>query len=58
MAIKAIARKIACYFYRVMTKGEAFVEKGIQLYEEALKEQKRRYLEKMATNLNLRLVQA
>jgi transposase len=58
VAIKAIARKIACYFYRVMTKGEAFVEKGIQLYEEVLQEQKRRYLEKMATKLNLRLVNA
>ena len=38
VAIKAIARKIACYYYRVMTKGEAFVDKGIALYEAQLKE--------------------
>ncbi len=56
VAIKAIARKIACFYYRVMTKGEAFVEKGIQLYEAVLQDQKKRYLEKMATKLNLQLV--
>jgi len=56
VAIKAIARKIACYYYRVMTKGEAFVEKGIQLYEAQQREQKRRYLEKMASKLNLQLL--
>jgi hypothetical protein len=26
IAIKAVARKIACYYYRVMTKGTAFVK--------------------------------
>jgi len=56
VAIKAVARKIACYYYRVMTKGEVFLEKGIQLYEENLKEQKRNYLEKMARQLNMQLI--
>lgn len=56
VAIKAIARKIACYYYRVMTKGEAFVERGIQAYEQALNAQKVRYLEKMAQKLNYQLV--
>lgn len=58
VAIKAIARKIACYYYRVMTKGEVFVEKGIEAYEEHLKEKKKKYLEKMALKLNLQLVPA
>lgn len=56
VAIKAIARKIACYYYRVMTQGGEFVEKGIQAYEEHLKEKQRKYLEKMAFKLNLQLV--
>jgi transposase len=58
VAIKAIARKIACYYYRVMTKGEAFLDKGIKLYEEQLKEQKKKYLAKMAMKLNMQLVPA
>lgn len=56
VAIKAIARKIACYYYRVMTKGEAFVEQGIAHYEEILKERQKQYLEKMAVKLNMQLV--
>jgi len=56
VAIKAVARKIACYFYRVMTKGDAFVERGIELYQEQLMEQKRKYLQRQARNLNLELV--
>lgn len=56
VAIKAIARKIACYYYRVMTKGEAFVETGIENYENLLKEKRKKQLEKMAFSLNLQLV--
>ena len=56
VAIKAIARKIACFFYRVMTKGEAFVERGIELYEAQLKEQRKKYLEKQAVKLNMQLI--
>ena len=56
VAIKAVARKLACYFYRVMTMGEGFVEKGIEMYEERYKEQKRRYLKRQAYLLNMQLV--
>lgn len=56
VAIKAIARKIACYYYRVMTKGEAFVDKGIALYEAQLKEKQKKYLERTALKMNLQLV--
>ena len=58
VAIKAIARKIAGYYYRVMTHGTEFVEKGIQAYEDHLKQKQRKYLEKMALELNLRLIPA
>jgi transposase len=58
VAIKAIARKIACYYYRVMTHGDEFVEKGIQAYEDHLKEKQRKYLEKMALELNLQIIPA
>lgn len=56
VAIKAIARKIACYYYRVMTKGDGFVELGIMKYEENLKEKQKKYLEKMAIKLNMQLI--
>ncbi len=56
VAIKAIARKIACYYYRVMTKGETFVEKGLKAYDDHLKEKQKKYLEKMAIKLNMQLV--
>jgi hypothetical protein len=56
LAIKAIARKIACFYYRVMTKGTVFVEKGIEAYQEHLKEKQRKYLEKMAFKLDMQLV--
>lgn len=56
IAIKAIARKIACYYYRVMTKGEEFVEKGIEWYEQHLKEKSRKLLEKLALKHSMQLI--
>jgi len=58
VAIKAIARKIAGYYYRVMMHGSEFVEKGITAYEDYLKEKQKKYLAKMALELNLQLVPA
>jgi transposase len=58
VAIKAIARKIACYYYRVMTKGGEFVEKGILAYEEHLMEKRKKSLEKMALKMNMQLIPA
>lgn len=55
VAIKAIARKIACYYYRVMTKGGTFVAEGIATYEQYLENQKLKHLEKMALKLNMKL---
>lgn len=57
VAIKAIARKIATYYYRVMSKGTGFVEKGIEQYERQLKERQLKLLQKMALKHNLQLVE-
>lgn len=57
VAIKAIARKIATYYYRVMSKGTDFVEKGIEQYEQYLKEIQLKNLHKMALKHNLQLVE-
>jgi hypothetical protein len=58
IAIKATARKLAAQYWRLIVKGTEFVEKGLQVYENILKEQKQRRLEKLALELNMELVPA
>ena len=58
VAIKATARKLAAQYWRLIVKGADFVEKGLQAYENILKEQKQRRLEKLALELNMELVPA
>ena len=58
IAIKATARKLAAQYWRLIVKGTEFVEKGLQAYENILKEQKKRRLEKLALELNMELVPA
>lgn len=58
VAIKSIARKIATYYYRVMTKGTEFVEIGIKNYEQYIEQQQLKHLNKLALKLNMRLVEA
>jgi transposase len=58
IAIKATARKLAAQYWRLIVKGTEFVEKGLQAYENILKEQKQRRLEKLAIELNMELVPA
>lgn len=55
-ALKATARKLAVIYYRIMTKGIAFVERGIELYQQKFKEQQLRLLHKKAHSLGLALV--
>jgi hypothetical protein len=57
-AMKATARKIAVIYYRIMTKGIAFVERGIELYQQQFKEQQLRLLQKGAHSLGLQLIPA
>ncbi len=58
IAIKAIARKLACMIYRVMTKGIKYVETGVEMYEAKYKEGMLRHLQKQAASLKLQLVPA
>jgi transposase len=56
IAIKAIARKLAVLYWRIMVKGMEFVEKGIQEYEERLLVQKQRSLNRLAKELKVQVV--
>jgi len=56
VAIKAIARKLAEQYWRVMVKGIEFAELGVKKYEEQLLDRKRKSLERMALELNLQLL--
>ena len=47
-AIKATARKIAVIFYNVMTKGIKLAKNGIQQYEQKIKEQRVKSLQRQA----------
>jgi transposase len=58
IAVTAIARKLAELYYKLMTKGLAYVEQGIQEYEARHKEQTLRYLKKTAGKLGFSLAPA
>jgi transposase len=53
VAVTAIARKLAEYYYRLMTKGLAYVEEGIKCYEERYQKQQLHYLQKKAAAFGL-----
>jgi len=55
VAIKAMARKLAVWIYRMETKGMEFVHNGIKQYEEQQNKQKIKWLEKQAKQLNMKL---
>ena len=56
IAIKATARKIAVYFFNLMTKGIAFVEEGIKKYEKRYTEQQRKFIERKAHEMGYILI--
>lgn len=56
IAIKATARKLAVLYYNLFSKGMQYVEQGVQLYQEKIKEQQLRFLRKKANELNLQLI--
>lgn len=56
IAVKATARKIAILYYNVMTKGIDYVEKGVADYQQKVKEQRLKYLQKQAKNLGYNLL--
>lgn len=56
VAIKALARKLAVQYWRLMVKGGDFVEKGVKHYEEIILKQKHKQLQRLAVELNMELV--
>lgn len=58
VATVATARKLAVLYYHAMRHGLAYVEKGLEAYEQACRERQRRYLQKRAAELGLSLVPA
>jgi transposase len=58
VANKALARKLAAWFWRVMVKGDDYVEQGIAHYEEQVRKGKERALRRLANELGQQLVPA
>lgn len=56
IAIKAIARKLAVWYWRIMVKGVEFVETGIKKYEEQLLAQKQRSFTRLAKELKIEII--
>jgi transposase len=55
-AITAMARKLACLFYRLIKHGQPYIDKGTEYYEARYREQQIRSLAKRAQKLGLQLV--
>jgi transposase len=55
-AITAMARTLACLFYRLIKHGQQYVDKGAEYYEARYREQQIRSLAKRAQKLGLQLV--
>jgi transposase len=56
-AITAMARKLACLFYRLLKQGQQYVDKGTEYYEARYHEQQVRFLIKRARKLGLEIIQ-
>lgn len=57
-AITAMARKLACLFYRLLKHGQQYVDKGAEFYESRYREQQIRSVIKRAHQLGLQLLQS
>lgn len=55
IAIKAMARKLAILYWRVMVKGADYAEQGIKYYQEQLLANKFKTLNKLVKELNIKL---
>lgn len=56
IAIKAVARKLAEQYWRLMVRGADFVERGVEHYQEQLNKHKRKQLQRLAVELDVQLV--
>lgn len=55
VAVKATARKLAILYWRLNVKGLEYTENGIQAYEEKVKIQKEKWLQKTASQMGYQL---
>jgi transposase len=53
VAIKAVARKLAAWTWRLMNKGEEYVERGLNHYTEQVKKTKEAALNRLAKELGM-----
>lgn len=56
IATKALARKLAAWFWRMMVKGDDYVEKGLARYEEQVRKTKEYALKRLAKELGRQLM--
>ena len=56
IATKALARKLAAWFWRMMVKGNDYVEKGFARYEEQVRKTKEYALKRLAKELGRQLM--
>ncbi|SFW92861.1 hypothetical protein SAMN05660640_05770, partial [Pseudomonas sp. NFACC16-2] len=57
-AIKATAHQLARLIYAMLTKGQPYVEKGIEEFEAQSRNRQIRALQRKATKLGMRVVDA
>jgi transposase len=55
-AITAMARKLACLFYRLLQHGQQYVDKGMEYYEQRYRDQQVRFVMERAKQLGLQIV--
>jgi hypothetical protein len=58
LAVKAMARYLACLVYRMVTKGQNYIDRGAAHYQAKYQQRERIAIERRAANLGLRLVPA
>jgi len=57
-AVKAMARYLACLIYRMLTKGQAWVDRGAAFYEQKRRERELSHLQRRASAMGLQLIPA
>jgi transposase len=55
-AVKAVARKLAVLYWRIMVKGLDYTEKGVKEYEEKLLIQKQKAVQRLALELDFHII--
>jgi transposase len=56
IAIKATARKLAGLYYKIFSHGLQYVEQGVKMYEEKVKQQQIQFIIRKANELNLQII--